>query len=71
VHNILGVKNDETIVRAIITMGLGLNLNVIAEGVETESQREFLVALGCQAYQGYLFSRALPLAELEVYLTRA
>jgi EAL domain-containing protein (putative c-di-GMP-specific phosphodiesterase class I) len=71
VHNILGVKNDETIVRAIITMGLRLNLNVIAEGVETESQREFLVALGCQAYQGYLFSRALPLAELEVYLTHA
>jgi EAL domain-containing protein (putative c-di-GMP-specific phosphodiesterase class I) len=66
-----GVKNDETIARAIVTMGLGLNLNVIAEGVETESQREFLEALGCLEYQGYLFSRPLPLSELEAYLKRA
>ena len=71
VRNLPGVKNDETIARAIITMGLGLNLNVIAEGVETESQREFLEALGCHEYQGYLFSRPLPLSELEAYLKRA
>jgi EAL domain-containing protein (putative c-di-GMP-specific phosphodiesterase class I) len=52
-------------------MSLGLNLNVIAEGVEAESQLEFLAALGCHEYQGYLFSRPLPLPELEVYLKRA
>jgi diguanylate cyclase (GGDEF)-like protein/PAS domain S-box-containing protein len=70
VRNIPGIKNDETIVRAIITMGLGLSLNVIAEGVEAESQREFLETLGCHVYQGYLFSRPLPLPELELYLKR-
>ena len=68
VCNIPGVIKDETIVRAIITMGLGLNLNVIAEGVETERQRKFLEAQGCQEFQGYLFSRPLPLADLETYL---
>jgi len=68
VRNLPGVTNAETIARAIITMGLGLNLNVIAEGVETESQLEFLEAHGCHEYQGYLFSHPLPLQELEVYL---
>jgi diguanylate cyclase (GGDEF)-like protein/PAS domain S-box-containing protein len=70
VRNIPGVKNDETIVRAIITMGLGLGLNVIAEGVEAEIQREFLETLGCHEYQGHLFSRPLQLTELEAYLKR-
>jgi EAL domain-containing protein (putative c-di-GMP-specific phosphodiesterase class I) len=71
VRNVPGVKNDETVVRAIITLGLGLNLNVIAEGVETESQRAFLMALGCQEYQGYLFGKPLPLADFEVHLAHA
>jgi diguanylate cyclase (GGDEF)-like protein/PAS domain S-box-containing protein len=71
VCNIPGVKKDETIVRAIVTMGLGLGLNVIAEGVEDERQRKFLETLGCHEYQGYLFSHPLPLLELEAYLTRA
>jgi diguanylate cyclase (GGDEF)-like protein/PAS domain S-box-containing protein len=71
VRNLPGIKNDETIARAIITMGLGLGMSVIAEGVETESQREFLAAQGCHEYQGYLFSRPVPLLELEAYLKRA
>jgi diguanylate cyclase (GGDEF)-like protein/PAS domain S-box-containing protein len=70
VRNLPGVTKDETIARAIVTMGLGLNMNVIAEGVETESQREFLAALGCHEYQGYLFSRPLTIEALEIFLQR-
>jgi EAL domain-containing protein (putative c-di-GMP-specific phosphodiesterase class I) len=44
---------------------------VIAEGVETGAQREFLAAAGCLAYQGYLFSRPLPVAAFEEFVTKA
>ena len=52
------------IVRSIITLGEVLGLNVIAEGVETEVQREVLVGLGCGGFQGYLFAHPLPLERL-------
>lgn len=55
--------NDEEIIRAIITLGQSLHLTVIAEGVETESQRQFLAKLGCDEMQGFLRSRAIPAAE--------
>lgn len=64
VCNLPGVAKDETIARAIINMGLGLNLNVIAEGVETELQCQFLAEQGCQTYQGFLFSRPMPINHL-------
>jgi EAL domain-containing protein (putative c-di-GMP-specific phosphodiesterase class I) len=44
---------------------------VIAEGVETVGQRELLVEMGCQAYQGYLFSRPLPLLAFERFVEAA
>jgi EAL domain-containing protein (putative c-di-GMP-specific phosphodiesterase class I) len=44
---------------------------VIAEGVETPEQRDFLARQGCQRYQGYLFCRPLPLAQLEEFLDAA
>jgi EAL domain-containing protein (putative c-di-GMP-specific phosphodiesterase class I) len=43
---------------------------VIAEGVETEAQREFLARQGCHRYQGYLFCRPLPIEELEAFIDR-
>ncbi|WP_374518555.1 bifunctional diguanylate cyclase/phosphodiesterase [Undibacterium squillarum] len=58
-------ENDATIVRAIISLGVNLGLDVIAEGVETDAQREFLMSHHCNAFQGYLFSRPLPLPEFE------
>ena len=60
--------NDAAIVKTIITMGQTLGLNVIAEGVETEAQLEALERYGCTAYQGYLFSRPVPVEEFELYL---
>jgi diguanylate cyclase (GGDEF)-like protein/PAS domain S-box-containing protein len=57
-------RNDAIIAQTIITMARSLGLDVIAEGVETEAQRNFLARHRCTAYQGYLFSRPLPLDEL-------
>lgn len=53
------------IARVIISVGQVLNLSVIAEGVETEAQRDALLAMGCNSFQGYLFSRPLPADEFE------
>ena len=60
--------NDAAIVRAIITMGQTFGLNVIAEGVETEAQHEFLNLNGCHTFQGYLFGRPLPPEVFEKFL---
>jgi len=68
VRGLPGTKNDATIARTIVALGRGLSMNVIAEGVETESQRDFLEAHGCDAYQGYLFSRPLPIEALMLFL---
>jgi EAL domain-containing protein (putative c-di-GMP-specific phosphodiesterase class I) len=65
VRDITTDSNDATIVQTIIAMTKALGLDVIAEGVETEAQREFLDSRGCHAYQGYLFSKPIPLDEFE------
>ncbi|TNF15331.1 MAG: EAL domain-containing protein, partial [Pseudomonadales bacterium] len=52
--------NDAEIIRAIIAMARSLDLELIAEGVEQQEQLDFLQALGCHLYQGYLFSKPLP-----------
>mgnify|MGYP001600135673 CR=1 FL=1 len=60
--------NAGIIAKTIITMGRSLALHVIAEGVETEGQREFLQLHGCHAYQGYLYGKPMPLARFEEFL---
>ena len=65
VRDILADAASGAIAQAIISLGRAMGLSVIAEGVETEEQRGFLTGLGCHSFQGYLFSRALPLEEFE------
>ena len=52
-----------TIIRAVIALGRGLNLPVVAEGVETDEQLRFLAAEGCSEFQGYLVGRPKPIEE--------
>jgi EAL domain-containing protein (putative c-di-GMP-specific phosphodiesterase class I) len=65
VRDVLTDPNDAVIARTIVALAKSLGLKVIAEGVETEPQRQFLAESGCQAYQGYLFSRPVPLHDFE------
>ncbi len=65
----IGVKeSDAIIVQTIIGMAINLGIESIAEGVETEEQRAFLEQHGCNLFQGYLFSRPVPLDEFELQL---
>ncbi|MEO5660207.1 MAG: EAL domain-containing protein, partial [Polaromonas sp.] len=68
VKDVLTDPNDAAIVRTIVGLAQSLGLDVIAEGVETEAQREFLARHGCESYQGYLFCKALPIDELEAFM---
>ncbi len=61
-------STDARIVQTIIGMARNLSLEVIAEGVETQAQCEFLAEHGCTLYQGYFFGRPVPLAEFEALL---
>ena len=56
--------NDVAIVKAIVTLGHSLNLSVVAEGVETQAQRELLTSIGCDEMQGYLYSAPRTASEL-------
>jgi len=65
VRDILEDVGSSAIAKSVISLGQAMGLNVIAEGVETEEQREFLSGLGCNSFQGYLFSRPVPAADFQ------
>jgi EAL domain-containing protein (putative c-di-GMP-specific phosphodiesterase class I) len=65
VRDLVSDQNDAAIVLTIIALGQSLGLDVIAEGVETKEQRDFLAQNGCHRYQGYFFSKPVPLEEFE------
>jgi EAL domain-containing protein (putative c-di-GMP-specific phosphodiesterase class I) len=60
VRDVLADNSDAAIVKTIVALAQSLHMHVIAEGVETAAQRDFLAASGCHTFQGYLFSRPLP-----------
>jgi len=70
---VMGLPEDEgdrAIVSATIGMARGLKLKVVAEGVETQAQHDYLASLGCESYQGFLCSPGLPAAEFEKLMTK-
>jgi EAL domain-containing protein (putative c-di-GMP-specific phosphodiesterase class I) len=64
-------ESDAAIVQAIVHMGRALHLEVVAEGVETDAQRQFLQQAGCDLYQGFLYAPALDVAAFEARLNLA
>jgi diguanylate cyclase (GGDEF)-like protein/PAS domain S-box-containing protein len=65
IRDILVDASSGAITQAILSLSKAMGLSAIAEGVETSEQREFLAGLGCYSFQGFLFSRPLPLEEFE------
>jgi EAL domain-containing protein (putative c-di-GMP-specific phosphodiesterase class I) len=61
---VLASPNDVAIARAILSLAHSLDLDVVAEGVELQAQRDFLVQCGCKAFQGYYFGRPVPVDKL-------
>jgi diguanylate cyclase (GGDEF)-like protein/PAS domain S-box-containing protein len=68
IRDIADDNSDQAIVRTIIAMAKSLGLNVIAEGVESEAQRQFLLDNGCTSFQGYLFGESASIAQFEALL---
>jgi diguanylate cyclase (GGDEF)-like protein/PAS domain S-box-containing protein len=71
VRNLPDSASDAAVAQTIITLAKGLGLAVIAEGVETEAQRQFLDQHGCPTFQGHLFSKAVTLATFEELLAQS
>jgi len=68
VRDMLMDATSGAIAQTILSLGRAMDIAVIAEGVETEEQRGYLAGLGCHSFQGFLFSRPLPLEQFEAFL---
>jgi EAL domain-containing protein (putative c-di-GMP-specific phosphodiesterase class I) len=64
------IKNDQSIIAAIMSMAKGMDLRVIAEGIDNDRQLDFLVNKECTEAQGFLFSRPLPPEKIEAILKK-
>ncbi len=63
-------RQNQVIVRSTLNLAHELGLSVVAEGVETDAQREWLSANGCDELQGYFFSRPVPADDFEAWVLR-
>ncbi len=68
VRELPGDEEDAVITKTIIALAHSLNLKVIAEGVETQAQKEFLLESGCEDIQGYFYSKPISRDEMEAFL---
>lgn len=68
VRRMLTTRNDAAVVNTIIAMGQGLGMELVAEGVETEEQLQYLCGKKCETIQGFLFSRPLPVEGVECFV---
>lgn len=68
VQNVGNTASDDAIVQTIVAMANTLGMEVIAEGVETTEQRDYLLAIGCPLFQGYYYGKPMPLADFEAEL---
>jgi diguanylate cyclase (GGDEF)-like protein/PAS domain S-box-containing protein len=71
VRDVLIDPNDAAIAKTVVALAQTLGLGVIAEGVETAAQRDFLASSGCHAYQGYFFCRPLPIEDFVAFARRS
>jgi len=70
ISDVLTDNSSHSIVRTVIALGHNLGMSTIAEGVETAAQLQFLQSIGCEQFQGYYFSKPLPLEAFEAYVTQ-
>ena len=70
VRDILIDPNDAAIAGTVVALAKSMGLSVIAEGVETEAQRAFLLTSGCHLYQGYFFHRPLPISDFTAFMQK-
>ncbi len=70
VRDVLIDPNDAAIAKTVVALAQTLGLGVIAEGVESAAQRDFLAENDCAAYQGYLFGRPMPRVEFENFVAQ-
>jgi EAL domain-containing protein (putative c-di-GMP-specific phosphodiesterase class I) len=71
VRDVITDPQDAAIARTVVALAASLDLDVIAEGVETQAQMEFLFLSGCRVYQGYYFGRPVPIEQFEAALASA
>ena len=67
IRNINTKESDKALVEAIILMANKLKLRVVVEGIETKEQLEYLQTIGCDNFQGYYFSKPIPVNEITAF----